>query len=186
MDAVIAILIVAAVAAVLLAAAYWFVKSQNDKRTENLRGRFGPEYDRAVNEAGDRKSAEQELQEREKRVSKLDIRPLSETQRRQYADSWQSVQARFVDDPAGTLQEADRLTNDVMTARGYPMGEFEQRSSDVSVDHPQVVANYRAAHDIYERTDNGEANTEDQRQAMVHYRALFDELLMQEPAGARR
>jgi hypothetical protein len=186
MDAVIAIIVIGVVAALLLGAAYWFVKSQNEKRTDNLRGRFGPEYDRAVNEAGDRKRAEQELHEREKRVSRLDIRPLSETQRRQYADSWQSVQARFVDDPGGAVAQADRLCNDVMTARGYPTGEYDQRSADLSVDHSQVLANYRAAHDISQHAENGDAETEDLRQAMVHYRELFDDLLMQEPAEARR
>jgi hypothetical protein len=185
MDTVLVIVIIAVVALVLLGAAYWFVQSQNQKRTGELRGRYGSEYDRAVSEAGDRKRAEQELQEREKRVSRFQIKPLAETQRQEYSGRWRDVQARFVDDPAGAMTDADRLCNDVMTARGYPMGDWEQRAADVSVDHAQVVANYRAAHRIYEQHESGQSDTEQLRQAMVHYRALFDELLAPEPVGAR-
>lgn len=181
------IVIIVVVAIVVLAAAgYFYMSSQNKKRTDDLRGRFGPEYEKTVVDTGDRKHAEAELQERERRVSKMDIRSLSETQRQDYAEQWRSIQARFVDNPAGAMNDADTLVNQVMTARGYPMGEWEARSADISVDHPQVVANYRAARAVSDKNDAGEANTEDQRQAIVHYRALFDELLMPEPVTAQR
>ena len=158
-----------------VAAAAWFFLQK--RRSKQLREGFGPEYDHAVREHGDRRRAESDLQERQKRVERLHIRDLSPEERARFADAWRSTQARFVDDPPATIAEADRLVGEVMETRGYPVGDFEQRSADISVDHPHVVTNYRAAHAIAGAQERGEASTEDLRQAMVHYRALFEELL---------
>jgi hypothetical protein len=170
---VIAVAIVVAVAALLWAVA-------NNRRRKELQEGFGPEYDRTVDEAGSRRRAESELSDREKRREKLDIRPLAPGTRDRFADRWRTVQERFVDDPNGALKDAHVLVVEVMRERGYPTDDFEQRAADVSVDHPHVVENYRSAYAISERD---EADTEEQRQAMVHYRALFDELLETEPAN---
>src|SRR5205823_2940201 len=128
-----------------------------------------------------RRRAEAELQERAARVDHLDIHPLSPADRTRFADAWRSVQAQFVDDPARAIADADRLVIEVMRVRGYPVTAFEQRAADVSVDHPEVVANYRAAYAIARRSQEGDATTEDLRQAMVHYRALFEDLLETAP-----
>jgi hypothetical protein len=182
------ILIAAVIAVVLIAAgAFWFYNRR--QRTERLASRFGPEYQRAVETTGDRSAAERELESREKRVSTLEIRRLSVDEHDRYAAEWRSVQARFVDDPGGAVTEADRLVEQLMEARGYPVGDFEQRAADVSVDHPQVVEEYRAADAIAGRHAAGQADTEELRQAMVHYRALFDDLLeaeRAEPVEAQR
>lgn len=155
------------------------------RRSEHLRDRFGPEYDRAVEAKGDRAKAEADLAEREKRVEKLNIRPLEPNERRDFIDRWSQVQARFVDDPPRAVAFADALLGDVMKARGYPVSDFEQRAGDISVDHPVVVEHYHKAHDIALRHQNGKASTEDLRQAMIHYRALFDNLVGAEaPAGS--
>ena len=146
------------------------------KRTMILRDRFGPEYDLQVREHG-RGRAEAELDRRSRRVERLAIRPLPPADRDRYADMWRGEQARFVDDPKSAVHEADRLVEEVMRRRGYPVGEFEQRAADISVDHPLVVENYRAAHDIATRLERGNAATEDLRQAMIHYRTLFEDLL---------
>ncbi len=146
-------------------------------RSKHLRDHFGPEYDRAVEAKGDRAKAESELAEREKRVKKLDIRPLEPAERREFAERWGDVQARFVDDPARAVSFADALIGDVMKARGYPVADFEQRAGDISVDHPLVVEHYHEAHEIALRHEGGDASTEDLRQAMIHYRALFDNLV---------
>jgi hypothetical protein len=153
----------------------WSVMAK--RRTGHLRDRFGPEYDRAVREQEGRRGAERELTQREKRREELEIRPLAPEARQRYADSWRNAQARFVDQPSEAVHEADLLVVSVMRDRGYPMEDFEQRSADISVDHPQVVDNYRAAHGISLANDHDQASTEDLRQAMVHYRALFEELL---------
>ena len=176
------IIIVAAIAAATIG--YLLYAANRRKHTGELKGRFGPEYDRTVAASGGRKPAEADLAAREKRVEKLDIRPLGETQRQDYGERWRVVQAHFVDDPATSLRDADKLVGDTMTARGYPMATWDQRASDVSVDHPEVVANYRAGHDI-SAMPAGKATTEQLRQAMVHYRTLFEELLAPETAGAR-
>lgn len=147
------------------------------RRTDELRGQFGPEYERLVHEQGDARAAESELTNRVERVKQLHIKPLSSEHRRRFTEAWRSDQARFVDDPKGAVVEADRLVADLMQVRGYPVGDFEQRAADVSVDHPHVVQNYRVAHDIAVREQHGEASTEDLRKAMVHYRALFEDLL---------
>jgi hypothetical protein len=177
MDAWIWIVIAAAVLAVL--AVVWWAAARK-RRTSHLREGFGPEYDRTVDEAGSRRRAESELSDREKRREELDIRPLAPGTRDRFADRWRTVQERFVDDPSGALRDAHVLVVEVMRERGYPTDDFEQRAADVSVDHPHVVENYRSAYAISERD---EADTEEQRQAMVHYRALFDELLETEPAN---
>ena len=147
------------------------------RRTDELRGKFGPEYERLVRQRGDAGTAERELDDRIQRVKQLHIKPLSPEHRDRFADAWRSDQARFVDDPKGAVVEADRLVADLMQVRGYPVGDFEQRAADVSVDHPHVVQNYRVAHDIAVREQRGQASTEDLRVAMVHYRALFEDLL---------
>lgn len=145
---------------------------------ERLKQDFGPEYDRQVREAGGSEAkAQAELLKREKRVEKLDIRPLPPERRHAFAEDWQQVQARFVDDPERSIALADALVAEVMKARGYPVDDFEQRAGDISVDHPAVVQNYRAAHDIAMRRAQGKADTEDLRSAFLGYRNLFDELL---------
>jgi len=146
-------------------------------RSEQLRSRFGPEYDRELKDSGDKSKAEAKLLQREKRVKSLSIRPLETADRARFTRSWQNVQAEFVDDPEGSIGHADDLLAEVMSARGYPVSDFEQMSADISVDHPEVVQNYRAAHEIALRHERGKANTEDLRQAMIHYRSLFEELV---------
>jgi len=147
------------------------------RRSQHLEEKFGSEYRRTVAEHGDRREAESELREREQVRKGLEIRPLSERQRERYGGEWQQVQSDFVDNPSEAVSEADRLVAEVMRERGYPVDDFEQQAAVVSVDHPDVVANYREGHAIYTSFDRGEASTEDLRQAMQHYRALFDELL---------
>ena len=167
------IVVVLAVAAVLL----FYLRTQKSKR---LRERFGPEYDRAVSEAGSGRG-EARLEKIEKRVRKYDIHPLDAGVRERYLDQWRVVQARFVDDPDGTVGEADRLLGEAMAARGYPMADFEQQAADLSVNHARVIEHYRAGHAIALRHAQGQASTEDLRQALIHYRELFQELV-QEPA----
>ena len=170
------LLIAVIVVAVVVIAAIAFVSSRK-RRSQKLRARFGPEYDRVLQQEGDARKAEGVLEFREKRREKFKIRPLSDADRVSFGVRWNEVQARFVDDPRGAVTVAESLVTDVMQARGYPIGEFDQRAADISVDHPLVVDNYRAAHDIAMRHSAGKASTEDLRQAMVHYRALFQELL---------
>jgi hypothetical protein len=156
------------------------------RRTEGLRTRFGPEYVRAVQESGDRRHAEASLEERKKRVERFKLQLLTPGDRARFTESWRRVQARFVDEPNGAITEADQLLGDVMSTRGYPVSDFEQRTADISVDHPRVVENYRAAHEIALRHAQGQASTEDLRQAMIHYRTLFVELVSEpEMASAK-
>jgi len=148
------------------------------RRTEKLRTQFGgAEYARSVKEDGSRRHAEAELKERTERVEGLDIRPLAPGDRDRFVASWARIQARFVDGPGGAVTEADQLLGDVMSTRGYPVGDFDQRAADISVDHPTVLQSYRTAHEIAVRQTKGTANTEDLRQAMIHYRTLFEELV---------
>ena len=156
------------------------------QRSSQLHDRFGPEYDRAVAERGSRHAAERDLAERSRRHDSLEIRPLDDIQRDAFATSWRDVQARFVDEPREAVADADVLVRDVMSERGYPVGDFEQRSADLSVEHADVVDNYRSAHAIRSRDAEGEATTEELRTAMVHYRALFDALLARPTATAGR
>src|SRR5262249_19046107 len=153
------IILVIALVAIAAAGGYYYVSSR--RQTKDLRGAFGSEYDRAVAQTGSRRQAEAELKDRQERVEHPDIRPLPDTQRQYFADQWRSVQSRFVDDPVGAVRDADDLVNEVMTARGYPMDRWEQRANDVSVDHPQVVAHYRAALKVRQGMGNGTAATED-------------------------
>lgn len=160
--------------AILGIAALFFLRK---RRTEGLRTQFGPEYDRALQESGDRRHAEASLEERKERVERFKIQPLKPGDSARFTESWRRVQARFVDDPNGAVTEADQLLGEVMSTRGYPVSDFEQRTADISVDHPRVVENYRAAHEIALRHAQGKASTEDLRQAMIHYRTLFVDLV---------
>ncbi len=169
--------IIAIVAVVALAVIVIIVWEFNRHRTKRLRAQFGPEYERTVAEVGRRSKAEARLAERSERVHKFDIRPLTPDERTRYVDEWGRVQAHFVDAPAGAVAEADQLLGDVMATCGYPVGNFEQRAADISVDHPVVTQNYRTAHEIALRQASGQATTEELRRAMIHYRALFDELV---------
>jgi hypothetical protein len=176
-------LIIGLVLIVLGGIAVWL--SLRKRRTERLRTQFGgAEYDRAVKEDGGRRHAEAELKERTQRVESLNVRLLASGDRARFVESWGRVQARFVDGPGGAVTEADQLLRDVMSTRGYPVADFEQRAADISVDHPLVMENYRKAHAIAVRQTQGQANTEDLRQAMIHYRTLFEELVG-EPEVAR-
>ena len=171
-------IILAIVLLLVVAVAVWAIRRRS--QTAQLRERFGPEYDRAVAESGGEREARADLRARQERREQLDIRPLSPEQRERYGAAWREVQATFVDGPSGAVREADLLVVRVMQDRGYPMEEFEQRAADVSVDHPEVVENYRAAHAISMANEQRTASTEDLRQAMVHYRALFQDLLGEE------
>jgi hypothetical protein len=168
------VLIVVAVVAVL---AFAIVKGLRDRRTRTLRERFGPEYDRTLESGDSKRDAESDLAARAERRDKLDVRPLPTAARERYVQQWQGIQARFVDDPDGAVRDADMLIQSVMSDRGYPMDDFEQRAADVSVDHPQVVENYRQGHALARKSALGEGTTEDLRQAMQHYRALFEDLV---------
>ena len=173
------VLIAVAVAVVLVVVVWQALARQ---RTDRLREQFGPEYDRTVGEADSRHDAEAELAAREERRSQLDIRPLTLAARERYVAAWQGVQSQFVDDPRTAVASADSLIQSVMSDRGYPVDDFEQRAADVSVDHPQVVENYREGHRLAHAETRDGGSTEGLRQAMRHYRALFDELV--DPADA--
>lgn len=154
------------------------------RRSKGLQETFGPEYERTVADAPTRREAESELSERQKRREELEITPLEPQQRERYAEDWRQAQERFVDDPAAAVTDAHQLIQQVMRERGYPVEDFDQQAADVSVDHPEVVENYRAAHGISTANERGKASTEDLRTAMLHYRALFVELVEAEPAPA--
>lgn len=174
MDKTTIIITVALVTVAAIAAVWMYVQK---KQTERLHSRFGPEYDRLAAVEGDRGRAEKTLHQREKRVEKLNLVPLSPEARDRFAGAWQQEQAGFVDDPRSAVANADRLVTEVMKARGYPMGSFEQRAADISVDHSSVVTNYRVAHDIALRDTDGETSTDELRTALLHYRMLFEDLL---------
>ena len=173
------IILAAVVALALISVGAWFFyrKKQSQKQSHKLQERFGPEYDRTVNELGSRTKGESELKAREKRVERLEILPLAPPEAARFSEAWQALQGRFVDNPKGVVVQAEHLVRELMEKRGYPMGDFERRAGDISVDHPDVVANYRAAQAIAVREQRGSADTEELRKAVVHYRALFDELL---------
>jgi hypothetical protein len=174
-------IVIAAVVVIVVLAIVW--SATRAKRTRALQGTFGSEYDRTVDRAGDRRSAERELSERQKQHEQLDIRPLSPQSRDRYLERWQSTQSRFVDDPRGAVAEADTLVQEVMQERGYPTKDFERRVADISVDHPNLVEKYRTADGIARASERGDASTEDMRHSVRHYRALFDELLETDDAG---
>lgn len=172
---------------VVLGVATWLF-SQRRRQTQKLRHRFGPEYDRAVAGMGNRTKAESELMAREARVQHLNITPLAPSEAARFDKAWNDLQGRFVDNPRGSVGQADLLVRELMLKRGYPVGDFESRAADISVDHPVVVENYRAAQAIAVRNERGNSDTEELRRAVVHYRALFDELLekssLQKPTQA--
>ena len=168
----------------MIAASIAIVLSLRKRRTERLRTQFGEaEYSRAVTEGGSRRQAEAVLDKRAERVERLHIRPLAPGDHARFLESWGRVQARFVDGTGGAVTDADQLLGDVMSTRGYPVSDFEQRVADISTDHPLVLDNYRAAHHTAVRQTRGLASTEDLRQAMIHYRTLFEELI-RDPAVA--
>lgn len=170
------IILIAVVALVAGALIVWAFMNTR-LRSEGLRRRFGPEYDRAVEAQGNQKRAEADLLSRAKRVDKLNIRPLSPADHARFSETWRSVQSFFVDNPTAAVADAETLVQEVMRTRGYPVGDFEQRAADISVDHPDVVQHYRAARDVAIASRTGRANTEDLRRATIHYRALFEDLL---------
>lgn len=171
--------VIALAAVVVLAIVVWQALAR--RRTGQLQEQFGPEYDRTVGTSESKREAEAELEAREERRRELEIRPLPSAARYRYLEAWQGVQSQFVDDPSAAVARADELIQSVMSERGYPVEDFEQRAADVSVDHPQVVENYREGHQLAQSSANGSGSTEDLRQAMRRYRALFDELV--EPAA---
>ena len=170
-----AVILVVLLVAAALAAIIWV--SVERQRSLRLKRQYGPEYDLAVARLGNRRKAEAELMRRERHVAGLNIVPLSPADAARYSQAWAMLQSRFIDNPKGAVAEADQLVREVMEKRGYPMGDFEARAADISVDHPGVVSNYRSARIIAARDMKGEADTEELRQAVVHYRTLFDELL---------
>jgi hypothetical protein len=178
MDTWIWIVIAIAAAIVVVALAY---VAWSARRTKTLRDRFGPEYERVTREAESKREAESELAERAQRREQLEIRPLEPSAQQGYLHRWEEVQARFVDDPDEAVGSADELIQEVMRDRGYPIQDFEQRAADLSVDHPEVVGHYRSAHAIATAGGTGDERTEDLRRGMMHYRALFSDLLIAEP-----
>ena len=183
MDSQTLMLVVIGVVVLLLGLAAWAYTSR--RRRVNLRERFGPEYTRTVEAVGPAR-ADSILQERAERVSRFNLRKLTRDQADAFAREWRRIQARFVDNPEGAVGEADQLVTQVMAARGYPLEDFDRRADDLSVDHPVVVQNYRTARALALRRQRGEAGTEEMRQAVVNYRALFDELLEVDTRGAHR
>ena len=171
------LIVLAAVVVVILAVLAWFLERRRRRTTEELRQRFGSEYDRAVREHGSERKAEAKLADREERVEKLKLRDLDPMERERFSKQWESVQSRFVDSPKGAVAEADDLVSSLMKTRGYPVSDFDQRAADISVDHPRVVENYRSGHEIALRVGKNGATTEDLRTAMIHYRSLFVELV---------
>jgi len=171
------LVVLAAVAILIIAVLAWLYVRKRRNTTAVLRKKFGPEYDRAVLVHGAGRKAETKLEDREKRVEKLNLRDLDPIEHERFSKRWESVQSRFVDSPKGAVTEADDLVSSLMKARGYPVSDFDQRAADISVDHPRVVENYRSAHEIAMRVGKDEATTEDLRTAMIHYRSLFEELV---------
>lgn len=152
------------------------------QRTKHLQERFGPEYERILNEVGDQRQVESELETRLEHVKSLEIHPLSAEQVERFTNEWKLTQAEFVDTPLGAVQKANRLIKEVMVARGYPVEDFEQRAADISVDYPDLVENYRGLHALAVKGEGADGNltTEELRQAMVHGRALFENLVQQQ------
>ena len=176
---------VAVVILVIVVAVALYVRKRR-ATTAGLRQRFGPEYERAVQTHGSERRAEAKLVDREKRVEKLKIRDLDPMERERFSGQWNSVQSRFLDYPKGAVTEADELVSSLMQTRGYPVTDFDQCAADISVDHPLVVDHYRSAHEIAMRLGRNEANTEDLRTAMIHYRSLFEELVQVQTPGGKR
>ena len=175
-------IMLAAVVILVIAVFAWVYVQKRRNRTADLRKKFGPEYDRAVRAHGGDRKAEGKLEDREKRIEKLNIRDLEPIEHERFLKQWDSMQSRFIDSPRGAVAEADDLVSSLMKARGYPIADFDQRAADISVDHPRVVENYRSAHEIALRGGKDEATTEQLRTAMIHYRSLFEELVQVPPS----
>ena len=171
------VILILLIAVAIAGAIVLAVRERRRAQSKHLRDRFGPEYARTLEAAGSREKAEAELAAREKRVERLELVALPAAEAERFAQSWEALQAQFVDSPTTAVGEADHLVRDLMQKRGYPMGDFERRAADLSVHHASVVENYRAAQAIAARNLRGQADTEDLRRAVVHYRALFEELL---------
>jgi len=171
-------IMLAGVVILVIAVVAWMYVRKRRSTTAGLRQKFGPEYDRAVLVHGSERKAEAKLADREKRIEKLNIRDLDPMEHERFLKRWESVQSRFVDSPKGAVTEADDLVSSLMKTRGYPVSDFDQRAADISVDHPRVVENYRSAHEIALRVGKDAATTEDLRTAMIHYRSLFEELVL--------
>ena len=186
MDQRVLIMIGAAAIVLIVLVAVLATRRSKRQHSERLRRRFGPEYDRVVAEHGSQAAGEKALEEREKRWAKLIIRPLPAGDREHFAEAWRTVQARFVDAPGESVTQADQLLEQLMAQRGYPVGDFEQQATDLSVDHPHVVQNYRAARELADRQRSGKASTEDLREALIQYRALYEELLAPNISMAKR
>jgi hypothetical protein len=176
-------IVVGAIVLLLVVGAVIYAQRRESKQ---MRSKYGAEYIAAVDETGDRRKAEAELRQREKRVEAFSIRALDRDEAARFSDRWVKVQSQFVDDPGAAIRRADDLLGEVMRARGYPVSDFEQRAADLSVDHASLVSNYRLAHEVAGRHARGEADTEDLRRAMIHYRALFEDLLGPPPEASRR
>jgi hypothetical protein len=170
-------IVVGVVVLAVLALAAWFIAKKKREQSRRLQQHFGSEYGRTVDALGGRTKAESDLMAREKRVERLVLTPLTLAEAARFTDAWNALQSRFVDNPKGVVVQADQLVRELMLKRGYPMGDFERRAGDISVDHPTIVASYRAAQAIAVRDERDVADTEELRQAVVHFRALFDELL---------
>jgi hypothetical protein len=171
-------IMLAAVVILVIAVLAWMYVQKRRSTTARLRQKFGPEYGRAVLKHGSERKAEAKLADRQERVEKFKIRDLDPTERERFSKQWEFIQARFVDSPKGAVAEADDLVSSLMKTRGYPVSDFDQRAADISVDYPRVVENYRSAHEIALRDGKNGASTEDLRTAMIHYRSLFEELVM--------
>ncbi|MFV8165689.1 hypothetical protein ACNQVK_26925 [Mycobacterium sp. 134] len=171
------IVIAVVVVVIVLLAVIVAASMMRQRRSERLKDQFGPEYEHTVEKAGGQRAAERELLARERKHNKLKINELPPESRARYVEAWGVTQAGFVDDPSKSVGEADRLVTEVMRERGYPIDDFEQRAADVSVDHPKVVEHYRAAHILHLAQEQGDIGTEAQREAIVHYRALFEQLV---------
>jgi len=176
------LVIAAVVALAVIGLVAWSI--MKNRRSKTLRERFGPEYDQAVAEHGGKRRGERELSGRVERVEQLELRPLSAGDRERFTERWVAVQATFVDNPPRAVDEADTLITEVMAARGYPKGDFEQRSADLSVVYPDVISNYRSARNLHLAARDGSASTEDLRVGFVYYRDLFAELVESDPAAA--
>ena len=171
-------IIVAVAVLVIIGIVLGLMFARRTKRTERLHDQFGSEYDHTVQSLGNEKKAQTELEERQRYVKALDIRPLTVDEHKRYLTDWAAVQSSFVDEPRKAIVDADRLIMEVMQLRAYPVADFEQRAADVSVNYPALVSNYRAAREVAIRNEDHHAGTEDLRQALINYRSLFDELLV--------
>jgi hypothetical protein len=176
---IILIVVMVLVVGVVLGLVYY----GRNKRSARLKDQFGTEYDHTVDAMGGKKKAQKELVERQKHIKALDIHPLSASERARYLTDWSVVQSKFVDQPGQAIGNADRLINEVMQSRAYPVADFEQRAADISVNYPNLVSNYRAARAIAIKNEQNKADTEELRQAMIYYRSLFDELVLSEAAA---